>query len=384
VFVRSFWLCSTVCLMVYACGPDSRFAPRKADPTKGTVTGTVMCVDTGKPARFATVELLPSPEHPKSDNGPSEESTVTDLDGKFKIEAVTPGDYYAFAVLDGYLNPIYGVDFDPSKPESDDQEDEELIEQWKDHMVAVSVSAQRTSDLPISIERGGEVAGTVAYDDGSPAIGMRFVLYRKQARGDWALVAGGSASGFSLREQSDAHGRFSISNLPSGEYVICALLPGDNQAGSPQLCLGDVPRRRDARTVAVSAGEVTTDADIAIPLSAIHSVEGSISQAITGEPPTKARLHLLYRDDREEALAVDMFSDGSFLFPFVFQGDYILEVSDAVYSETKNTPQGADGSARVSPKDYLLANREAALTVDGNLTDIKVPLVEAPAPRGKN
>ena len=381
MFGRWFWLGSTICFLLNTCGPSSRFAPRKSDPTKGTVTGTVICADTGKPARFATVDLFPSPQNPKSENGPSHESTVTDLDGKFKIDAVAPGDYYAFATLDGYLNPLYGVDFDTIKgDQSDNQEDKQLIDQWNDHLLPVSVTAQRTIDIPISIDRGGEIAGTVTYDDGSPAIGMRFILYRKHAQNDWAMVGGDSGKEFSLQEQSDTRGHFSISNLPSGEYVVCVLLPGDDQPGSPQLCLGNVVRRRNARTVAISAGEVRNGADLEIPLNAIHSVAGSVTQAITNQPPTTARLRLRYADDREEALAVDMFSDGSFLFPFVYQGSYILEVSDAVYSEP-TTPEPADRSAKAASRDHRLANREVTLTVDGNLTDIKVPLVEAPPSR---
>ena len=47
------------CLCVDGCG--SRHPPKKPDPTKGTVTGVVICEDTGKPARFATVTLTAAP-----------------------------------------------------------------------------------------------------------------------------------------------------------------------------------------------------------------------------------------------------------------------------------------------------------------------------------
>ena len=50
--------------------------------TKGTVTGTVFCTDTGKPARFATVILLPDPSSPKgSSSSGGEDTNETDLDG---------------------------------------------------------------------------------------------------------------------------------------------------------------------------------------------------------------------------------------------------------------------------------------------------------------
>lgn len=375
---RGFWLCSAFCLMLYDCGSGSRFAPRKLDPTKGTVTGTVICADTGKPARFATVQLLPSPNSARGENALSQELTVTDLEGKFKIEAVAPGEYFAYATLDGYLNPVYGVDFDRVNPNADDrQQTADVIDQWREHLTQISVSAQNTTDFTIQIERGAEVAGIVSYDDGSPAIGMRFAVYRKNAQGAWSPVGERSTSGFSLEEKSDARGRFVITNLPAGEYSICALLPADDQPGSPQVCLGNTFRKRNARTVSPSPGDTVSGADIVIPLNAIHSVAGSLVQAITNQSPSKARLRLLYADDREEAMAVDMFDDGTFLFPFVLEGSYILQVTDAVYSEA-STPTPGDGNSSPPPKQHPLAAREIAVPVDGEVRDIKVALVEAP------
>ena len=377
---RLILLSSAVCLMMYECGPSSRFAPRKPDPTKGTVMGTVMCADTGKPARFAMVELLPAPNSPKGEGAPGEEIAETDLDGKFKIEAVTPGDYFVFATLDGYLNPTYGIDFDRVSASGDDnKQTADVIEQWKEHMTQISVSAHSTTELTAQIERGAEVTGTVSYDDGSPAIGMRFALYRKNAAGGLSAVGIRSDNGFALEEKSDARGRFAVSNLPAGQYVVCAVVPGDNQAGSPQVCLGNVFRKRDASTITTSAGETVNGADIVIPLKAIHSVAGSVVQAMSNQSPNKATLHLLYADDREEAIAVEMFSDGTFLFPFVPLGSYVLKVTDASYVETSTTSE-VGGSSEKAPlaKVHALADREIMVTVNGDVNDVKVPLVEAP------
>lgn len=374
---RLILLSSALCLMMYDCGPSSRFAPRKPDPNKGTVTGTVICADTGKPARFAMVELWPGPNSPTGEGAPQEEISETDLDGKFKIEAVTPGEYFVYSTLDGYLNPAYGVDFDRISGD-DNKQTAELIEQWNEHMTQISVSAHNVTSFTMQIERGAEVTGTVSYDDGSPAIGMRFALYRKTA-GGLSAVGLNSEKGFALEEKSDARGRFVITNLPAGEYVICSLLPGDNQAGSPYVCLGNVFRKKYAGTVNASAGETVNGADIAIPLKAIHSVAGSLMQAITSQPPTNAKLHLLYADDREEAIVVDMFSDGTFLFPFVPNGSYVLKVTDATYVESQASSESAGSSGEVAKaKVHTLTDREMMINVDGDLTDIRVPLLEAP------
>jgi hypothetical protein len=274
---------------------------------------------------------------------------------------------------------MYGVDFDRMDLNADDKQiNADLIDQWKEHMVPISVSAHNTTDFSIQIERGGEVSGTVAYDDGSPAIGMRFALYRKNGKGGWSGVGPPSDREFNLDAKSDTRGRFTVTNLPGGEFAVCTMIPGDNQPGSPQVCLGNVFRKRDARTLSVSAGESVSGADIVIPLNAIHSVAGSLQQAINNKPPNKAKLHLLYADDREEAIAVEMFDDGSFLFPFVAEGSYILEVTDASYTETVTATSPEDGSPNAASKEHLLAKREMAVMVDGEVKDIKIPLVEAP------
>ena len=194
----------------------------------------------------------------------------------------------------------------------------------------------------------------------------------------WALGADANAftadKSVTLDAYSDTFPLTPLNELPAGEYAVCALLPGDNQPGSPQVCLGNSFRKRTARTVSLSPGETVRGADIFIPLHAIHSVAGSLVQAITNQSPSKARLHLLYADDREEAMAVDMFDDGTFLFPFVPEGSYILQVTDAVYSEMP--PE--DGPSKATPKQHPLASREMAVPVNGALRDIKVPLAEAP------
>ncbi len=382
---RWFWLCSAACLFIYDCGGSgSRFAPKKPDPTKGTVTGFVVCADTGKPARFATIALLPSPgstvRGSDSNSGPSDEAGETGLDGRFKIEAVAPGEYFAFATLTGYLDPDYGVDFDRVNSKANDNEQvSDVIDQWKEHMVEISVSAQHTTDLTIQIERGAEIAGTVTYDDGSPAIGMRFAIYRRNSKGAWLKVGGASGREFALEEKSDARGRFVVTNLPAGEYKVCTLIPGDTQESSPQVCLGNVFRRRDANTISANPGETVSGADIVIPLNAIHAVSGSLAQTVASQPPVQAKLRLLYADDREVAMSTSAFSDGTFLFPFVPEGTFILEVSEASYTEPAPTAGSADAAGKTSPKVHEFATRELPITVQGaDVSDLSITLVELP------
>jgi len=379
MYVRLIWFSSALFLFLHDCGSTSRFAPSSADPTKGTVTGTVICADTGKPARFANVELVRSANPGSNEKSGDTETAVTGLDGKFKMEGVAPGNYYAFATLAGYLDPAYGIEFDRiDAGATDDQMNAEMIEQWKEHMVEVSVTAQRTSDLAVTLERGAEINGTVAYDDGSPAAGLRFALYRKNSKGGWMPVGLSSADSFSLDEKSGARGRYDIANLTAGEYIVCSLLPADNQANSPQVCLGDTFRKRDAKTLTLEPGDVANEVDITVPLGAIHSVSGSIVHGVENQPVSRAMVHLLYADDREEAMAMDMFADGTFLLPFVPEGNYILRMTDASWTEPGSPANPGDKSA---PKTHPLAVREVPLTVDQDVKDLKIGLVAAPEPK---
>jgi hypothetical protein len=250
----------------------NKFQHKKPDPTKGVVTGIVICADTGKPARFATVILSAPPQiGEKNDEGdplPATEFAVTDLDGRFRMEAVQPGHYFAFATLEGYLDP--SLAFDPEKIKSlPNDRDRHLysIEQWKNHLIEVIVAAHRVSEISVQIERAAEISGTVNFDDGSPAIGMRFQLFRKTEKTGWTSVGLPLMDTWSIRTVSDGHGHYSVTNLPAGEYAVCTLMPTEAEEAAARVCLGNVFRKKDAKTVRVAAGESAVGVDIEIPLN---------------------------------------------------------------------------------------------------------------------
>ena len=392
------WALALACLPLIGCPYDN--APRKPDVTKGTVTGVVICTDTGKPARLAAVQLLPS--YPKADSvGPNgdqidlDENGTTGLDGRFKIEAVPPGDYYAFATLGGYIDPTLAVDTNRLGAQASDRErlaDE--IDQWKDHLVKLTVAVHRTSDISIEIDRGAEIDGTVSYDDSSPAVGIRFELLRKTDNGRWVTVGSKSDSDWSLEEKSDGRGRFFISELPEGEYKVCALLPAQDQNLSPHYCLGGGFRKEKAETVKVAAGETHAGVDIILPLDGLFTVAGSVAAGGDGHAPGQAIVHLLYADDREEARLADLEKDGSFSFAWVPADNYILKVTDAEDAPTSTSAAGPDASntaepgagqpdarAATAPRVHKYMDKEAPLSVQSDMEDVLVTLAETPPPQ---
>ena len=378
---RWLWIISLVCLVLPGCDKNK---PKKPDPTKGVVTGIVLCADTGKPARFASVTLSAAPQKDRKNDQsaplPSDESTVTDLEGRFRLEAVDPGRYYAFATLEGYLDPMRGLDFTRiGELASGQEQEQEAIKQWKEHLTEVAVYSHRATDITLQVERAAEIAGTVTYDDSSPAIGMHFQLLRKAENNRWSDVGLALFADWSVSSVSDSHGRFNVTNLSAGEYTICARMPNGTQDSAGRICLGNTFRRKNAKTVKVNAGESVNGIDIVIPLSGLHSVAGNVTALSDGHALGRGTVRLFYADDREKAREIPLEEDGSggFIFQYVAEGSYILQVSSAGDAEAKGQSAG-DGNTKAAdskastPVHY--ADKEMPLIVMSDMSDIQVTL----------
>ncbi len=380
---RWLWILLVACLFSGGC---DKHRPKRPDLTKGRVTGIVLCADTGKPARFATVTLTAAPKvDEKSKQGellPATESAVTDLDGQFTMEAVEPGHYYAFATLEGYLDPMNSLDFQRLNAlVSDRERNLEAIRQWKDHLVEATVRMGRTSDLSLQVERGAEIGGTITFDDSRPAIGMHFQLFRKRATGGWTSVGVALLDDWAIHAVSDGHGRYNLTNLPAGEYAVCALMPSDSQDAALRVCLGNTLRKKDAATVKVQAGEVARGVDIEIPLSGLHTVSGSVADVADGHALGRGTVRLLYADDREKARESSLFEDGSFSFEYVPEGKYILQVSGGQDAEQKDSGTGSGDSETADSKGGAArryAEKELPLTVMGDMEDLQMQLTRIP------
>jgi hypothetical protein len=374
------WSVLAACLLLAGC---NKFQHKKPDPTKGVVTGIVLCADTGKPARFATVTLSAAPKtgekNDDADPLPAAETTVTDLDGRFRIEAVQPGRYYAFATLEGYLDPALGIDPDKlSALGSDKERHLYAISAWKDHLTEVTVGVHRISEISLQIERAAEISGTVTFDDGSPAIGMHFQLFRKTDKDAWAPVGLPLIDSWSIHAVSDGHGRFNLTNLPAGVYTVCSLMPSDAEERAPRICYGNVFRKKLAKPVKVAAGETAPGVDIDIPLAGMHTVSGTVSALFDGHAINHATLRLFYADDREPARQTDLLDDGTYSFEYVPEGSYILQVSGAADEEQKQTASGQGDAQQETAQTVTVrtyAGKEVPITI---LNDDEINLALAP------
>lgn len=351
--------------LVLVAGCEKR--SNKPDPTKGAVSGIAICADTAKPARFATVSLtpVPKPHSEPSDDPPLAPvaSIQTGLDGRFRMEAVPPGEYYAFGTLDGYLDPMRGLDFEQIRERGTTTEQEiAAIHQWRDNLVPVKVAVRRVSEITIELRRAAEIGGTVSFDDGSPAIGIRFQLLRKNAKSEWGAVGLPLFNNWAIDSTSDSHGHYTVENLAAGEYIVCALMPIDSEDIAPRVCLGNVLRRKAATSIKVTEGEVARGADIVIPVSGLRTVSGRVEAVEDGHAVSHATVTLMYADDREQARRASLDSDGIFRFEYVPEDSYILRVSEA-----KDDAEG-EGSERA------YSEKEMHLHVRSDTTDLNVML----------
>jgi hypothetical protein len=220
--------------------------------------------------------------------------------------------------------------------------------------------------------RAAEIVGTVTYDDGSPAIGMHFQLLRKTASNGWTGVGLALYGSWNLSATSDGHGRYSLTNLPEGEYKVCALLPADDQDAAPRVCLGNRFRSRDAAAVKVRAGEIASGTDIVIPLTGLHNVSGGVTAVADGHALGHGKVLLLYADDREVARKTSLLEDGSFVFGFVPDGSYVVQVSGAADADQKEDAPPKTNAARA----YV--DKEMPLAVAGNMEDVNLSVAAAP------
>ncbi|SEF51555.1 hypothetical protein SAMN05421819_0263 [Bryocella elongata] len=324
--------------------------PRNED--YGSVTGHITCSDTQRPARVAEVRLVPvvptaltESERTGPTDGVAQGSQLppveTDMSGAYTLHNVVPGDYYLRVDYIGYITPLTSfTGAQLSKPAPDVQQ------RMQRDLQIVRVAAHATTQADSVLQRGAAVSGSVLYDDGSPAIGLRVDLLLANEKGEYKKEF---QTGF-YTPPTDDQGRFRIDAVPPGKYIVVANLslndhstmsmPSPDGKGAVQMNMtrtwfslpiysGSVLRRRDAIVIDATAGQEIADANLTVPLSKLHPVSGSLL-APDGHTVNTGTVKLLHADDREELTSVSVRPDDQqFHFPYVPEDTYALTVSGA-------------------------------------------------------
>jgi hypothetical protein len=336
----------------------------------GTVTGHVTCGDTQRPARFATVLLFgvpapatgvtppPAPMTGTKDdeaqtmaamkeglaafNSTSFVQTQTDEEGAFTATGVAPGDYYVFAAVPGYVQPVNQVraaieaGADPHKP--------------LPGVPMVRVSAARESLASISIDRGGAVSGKVVWEDGSPVTKANVMVVatkgEKPLPPQYSMVIMGSVAAGGVLSITDDLGQFRIAGLAPGEYYVKVLLQTKSQmsmkngkmnfnfnqlaAEKPLTVFAPAAfHQASAKAVTLTAGQDLEGQVVAINLTNLHSVSGRIASAEDHHSINSGTVLLTDASDKEFSRSASVNEDGSFTVRFVPSGTYTLNVEEA-------------------------------------------------------
>jgi len=296
-------------------------------------------------------------------------TATSDLTGTFTVHDVRPGQYYVVGMLSGYLSILDTIP--AAVLEGDLEAAKENIGKFAG---TVTVEAKGVSVAEIELVRGGSLAGTIRYDDGSPAILAGVKLKQRVKDGPWTNSVLGSARPSSGPLMTDDRGRFRIVGLPPGEYTLEVTLPVmsmgpqtlfGRQFGSstalPRSVMtvfyGDVVGQSGAKAISLGMGEEREGVDIVIPTAGMRLVEGTVMGKGEGVAVTKGRVELVATDVKTVLQEQELGIQGRFRFEAVPEGSYVLRVVGA---------EGADGKG--------FAGYSEAIVVKNDLRDMVIEL----------
>jgi hypothetical protein len=354
-----------------------------------TVTGHVFCGDTDAPARFAKVLLKSTePSHAGADfmkmiqdnmqktvqkasassgdaaavKPPNEDqkramaaaakgmdqatdmlnSSTVGLDGAYSFSGIKPGTYYVHAIFAGYIDP-FGQFSDEDFASTDP-----AIRARIAQIPTVTVTGTDSVRVDLRLERGAAVSGRILFDDGSPAAGWTLAVMKPGAPESpsdaaSALMAQALAlSGAAQISKTDDLGRYRISGLTGGDYIVRATLIaapigisasniGDGGSGiNLAVYSGDTFSRADAKPISLTMGEEYTGADITVPAHALHNIVGHVYAKSDGHTLNVGSVTLTAKSNAALHMTAAIRDDGSFHFEYLPGGvTYTLTVEGA-------------------------------------------------------
>jgi hypothetical protein len=359
------------------------------EPSTGTVTGVVIAGDTQRPVRLAQVQLQRvTPEDGGQGGGRfgnygGAGNVRTDVDGTFTAKGVPVGDYYALVSAAGYvsqgalLRAQVAAGADPGA----------LLAA----LPVVRVTADSSSNVTVTIQRGGVIAGHVEWEDGSSASGVSVIALST------IPVTGATSTalqrfpnlGPGPQMQTDDRGNFRLTGLASGEYVVMATMQIASQTGTvgrPQgfsmlrVYAPGASRKADAKPISVRAGDERTDARIVIDFRGRHTVSGQANSSNPGETVASGNIQLIDGSDSTLNVFGQVDADGSFKLRYVPPGTYTLRITGANSQAPAMFRGGGRGGDRdnggTQPKGVAYQDFATTITLsDTDITGVAVSLV---------
>ena len=288
--------------------------------------------------------------------------------GEIRVADLKPGDYYVSAAPPGVSrNTFY--------PGVSRFADAELVTLELSQEMTVGFSVVRPPKA-VPAQRKGVITVHVTDESGNPREGVEVRALAVNGVGETGTMtrpanalADGPGSGRHKEFYTDDNGDARIYGLPDGQYIVVAQPPLSHVVGAsrsdrelvfPAIYYPGSPQAADAQPVSIASwDEVNLDLRLA-PVPAAR-ISGRVVRP-DGEP-SRSTVVLrwnpdgpLYSGTLSTADVRIALVNGSFVFPVVHPGDYIIETDDGDLSE----PEGhASMSIRVVPgediDDVLLA-----------------------------
>ena len=381
------YVLAAMCVVGCAGGAAQSVRTRPVVVATGTVSGHVYCVDTNLPARIASVTLQTIDVKAEPAPGAKEEppealrTYQTSLDGSFRIPKVRPGTYYVVIQMAGYLSPI--TEFTRAELS---QPTPELLARVMKAVPNVTVEASHTTNLEVRIERGAAITGIVRYDDGT-SVASRYVTAlvkeTKDKKDAWVSRNEGAST--------DDQGRYRITGLPPGEYLlrlslsltdmfVSSVIDGSRSSSSStkyslEFYSGDTTQESKGKSFKITDGEQRDGAEITIPVSKLHSVTGTITEQRSGHVVNAGKAVLTYDDGTELVSTIVDKDDAMFHFDFVPEGTYTLAVSEAKDVVREEVPKPPGYWPPYDTKETVVreyGTQKQPLVVESDMTGVVV------------
>ncbi|MBO0857763.1 MAG: carboxypeptidase regulatory-like domain-containing protein [Chloracidobacterium sp.] len=241
----------------------------------GAVTGVVKLGDA--PAVGITLTLLPDRMGPIGQQPDSANRVVTDEKGEYRFTSVAAGKYRVTPLAEAFVITSGATLGGGSSG------------------VSVTVSeGQTTSNIDLTLARGGVITGRVTDEEGRPVIAERIGLSMVDANGQPQSFNGGTRFG----NETDDRGVYRLYGLPAGRYLVSAG-GGDRPGVSrriryPQTYYPDVVDQDQAKPVDVKTDFSADDIDIHLgaPLKT-YAVTGRVVDADSGQPAASLPVNIV-------------------------------------------------------------------------------------------
>lgn len=371
------------------------------------VSGHVICGDTGHPARFAAVQLIPKEpqQNDAADWAKVKDSkdvaklmakntsrlqkgtglsAVSTIDGSFEMPKVPAGTYYVVVELKGYLSPLSTLST------------LERMVGRAEALKKIQASAEKivVQDAPVRVdvrlERGGSINGVIRYDDGSPAVDVKATRMVLQEDGKWVVDV---FHPLVPAPTTDDRGRYRISGLAKGKYAVKAELPTNQMIsglGSASTSLhsnygdalavysGGALREKDIKPIEVGPGEDVDGVDLVFPIDNLHVVSGTIVAKADNHSVNSGWVSLTDAETKASLRRTKVDEDGKYKFSYVPEGNYKLITSQV--GDTEKIAQ-TDVYAQVVPPKFLKSYEELTVPIEvkGDLAGLILQVTEGSA-----